>query len=559
MPGSLDPDQTICEGDDPVLINGVAPSGDGLSYTYKWYESLDGTVFTEIASATSATYDPPALSVDTWYKRVVTSHLNSNACTKETTPVRIWVINFNPGTIGTDQTICEDTAPASFTGTAPSGDGSFTYSWEFSINNGTDWNPVPGDITTATYSAPALTVDTWYRRIVTSSLNGFTCSKTTPVVIVTVNNFNPGSIDADQTICEGETPAAFGSVAPSGDGTFTYQWQSSLNGTSWSNITGETDEKYSAGALAADTWYRRLVTSTLNNNTCTEPTASIKVTVNNVRGRAIGSGQIICEGSDPDPLTSVTPVFDGNVSYEWQSSTNGTDFSQISGADGETYDPPALNEDTWYKRIVTSTLNGVLCSKESNVVKITVNNFNPGSISEDQTICEGTAPAPILSVTPTGDGIFSYRWFRSTNGTDFNDEIYGALSETYNPGNLIADTWYRREVTSTLGTNTCTVLNDPVKITVNNLDPGLVSGEQVICEGVIPSVITGTAANGDGNISYQWRISNDGVNYTDITSDGQDQNYTPGALVGHLVPENSYIRYCRTKMYRNLRFIQSKS
>ena len=454
VPGALDTDQTICEGDNPGVITGVLPTGDGLNYTYKWYESSDGTVFTEVVGATGPTYDPPVLTVDTWYKRAVTSQLNGNDCTEETNSIRIWVINFAPGTIGADQTICESSAPAPFTGTAPSGDGAFTYSWE-SSTDGTNWVPVAG-ITTATYAAPALTVDTWYRRVVTSSLNGFTCSEITPPVKVTVNNFDPGTITADQWICEGDTPAPFGSGVPIGDGTFTYQWQSSLNGSIFSNITGATDETYSAGALIADTWYRRQVTSTLNGNTCTEPTPVIKVTVNNVTAGAIGSDQIICDGTAPAPLTSVSPTYDGGITYEWQSSTDGTTFAPVGGANSETYTPPALSADTWYKRIVTSTLNGVLCSKESNIVKITVNNFDPGSISADQTICEGTAPAPILSVTPTGDGIFTYKWFMSTDGSNYG-EILGALNETYNPGNLIADTWYRREVTSKLGSNTCTV------------------------------------------------------------------------------------------------------
>ncbi|HQH24765.1 MAG TPA: PKD domain-containing protein [Bacteroidales bacterium] len=527
LPGSLDADQTICEGDKPAVIGGVSPSGDGMNYTYQWYESADGTVFTEITGATDETFDPPVLNADTWYKRAVTSHLNGNECTRETAPERIWVINFVPGTIGEDQTICDNTAPLPFTGTAPTGDGTFTFSWEYSLD-GSAWHPVPG-INTATYAAPVLTADTWYRRIVTSELNSHTCSKATAPVRVTVINFVPGSISTNQTICEGDTPAPFGSIAASGDGTFTYQWQSSINGSDFSNIVGETDETYAAGPLMADTWYRRQVTAELNGRTCSAVTTAIRMTVNNVTAGAIGSDQIICEGTAPLPLTSVTPVYDGDVTYEWQSSTDGSTFITISGAEDETYSPPVLYADTWYKRIVTSTLNSVACWKESNVVRITVNNFDPGSISGDQTICEGTAPAPVLSVTPTGDGVFSYRWFSSTDGTGYN-LIIGAVSETYNPGVLIQDTWYKREVTSRLGTNICIVENDPVKITVNNLDPGVVTGDVTICEGDIPSVITGTDATGDGDITYQWRISNDGVNYTDIITDGDGKDYAPGPL-----------------------------
>ena len=109
--------------------------------------------------------------------------------------------------------------------------------WENSTN-GVSFSPIGA--TGSTYTSPALTQDTWFRRTVTATLNGFTCSEQTLPVRVTVNNFDPGTISADQTICEGGTPAPFTSVAPSGDGILTYQWQSSIDGSAYSNITGAT-------------------------------------------------------------------------------------------------------------------------------------------------------------------------------------------------------------------------------------------------------------------------------------------------------------------------------
>ena len=104
-------------------------------------------------------------------------------------------------------------------------------------------------------------------------LDGQTCIEYTNSVLVTVINFDPGSIFADQEICEGGTPAAFTSVTPTGDGIFTYQWQSSLDGIKLQQYYGATSETYAAGALTADTWFRRQVTSTLNGTSCTEYTA----------------------------------------------------------------------------------------------------------------------------------------------------------------------------------------------------------------------------------------------------------------------------------------------
>ena len=81
---------------------------------------------------------------------------------------------------------------------------------------------------------------------------------------------------------------------------------------------------------------------------------------------------------------------------------------------------------------MTSTLNGKTCVENTNDVRITVNNFIPGSISADQTICEGDTPAALTSAAPTGDGVFTYQWKESFDGVAFND-ITGANAETFAP------------------------------------------------------------------------------------------------------------------------------
>jgi len=480
IPGSISADQAICEGDTPATITSVTPTGDG-TFTYQWMESTDGISFSDILGATGETFDPPALTVDTWYKREVTSTLNFNSCIEETNTIKVTVINFVPGSISGNQTICEGTAPATFTSVAPAGDGTFTYQWQESTDNITYVNVGAGG-NNATYTAVALTQDTWFKRVVTSTLGGQSCVEETNFILVTVNNFDPGSILADQEICEGGTPAAFTSVAPTGDGTFTYQWQSSNDGTSFNNIAGALNETYAAGALAADTWFRRQVTSTLNTIPCVEYTAAVKVTVNNFTPGTISAAQTICEGAIPAAFTATAPTGDGTYTFQWQDSPDGITFTDIPGEIAATYAAGALTQDTWYKRVVTSTLGASTCIEESNIIKVTVNNFDPGSIGSDETICEGTAPSPLTSVLPTGDGTFTYRWFSSTDGTNFS-VVIGATGETYNPGMLSVDTWYKREVTSTLSGKACVEETNTILITVNNFIPGSISAAQTICEG----------------------------------------------------------------------------
>jgi hypothetical protein len=521
--GSITGEQTICEGTAPNVFGSIPATSDG-TLTYKWYQSSDGLVFTEIAGATSEIYSSPALVSDTWFRRDALSTLGPANCVEASNIIRITVINFEPGSIGNAQTICEGTAPAMLMGVAATGEGIKTYQWESSLN-GTDWNPVPGAISVS-YTPGMLDEDTWYRRVAISTLNTIQCIKYSNTVLITINNLVQGIIEEDQTICEGEVPAAFTSIAATGDGTITYQWQYSTDGVSFATISGATGETYAAVAPMADTWYRRQVISTLNGNQCTKLTTPVIVVVNNFNPGSIGSSQTICEGDTPAALTSAPPAGDGTFTYQWQQSADGMTFADIPLETSETFNPPSLTADIWYKRIVRSTDGSKVCIKETNTVRITVINFLPGSIDADQIICENTSPAPLTGVAPSGDGAFTFRWFRSNDGTTFTP-IAGASGDTYIPGQLTADTWYRREVTATLNGKVCTEVTNAVRITVNNLLPGSISGDQTICEGTVPAAFSSLPATGDGAITYIWSSSSDGFNFT-LTGE-TSETYSPPA------------------------------
>ncbi len=77
--------------------------------------------------------------------------------------------------------------------------------------------------------------------------------------------FNPtdgGSIAAEQTICEGNTPEALTSTAPASGylGTLEYKWQYSTTSATedFENIDNSNNTGYAPGALNETTWFRRL-------------------------------------------------------------------------------------------------------------------------------------------------------------------------------------------------------------------------------------------------------------------------------------------------------------
>lgn len=82
-------------------------------------------------------------------------------------------------------------------------------------------------------------------------------------------------------------------------------------------------------------------------------------------------------------------------------------------------------------------------------------------------------------------------------------------------------------------------ISDPLKnngafgpyIIVDVLNAGTIKGNPSVCKDQIPSEIKGEASTGgSGSYSYQWQISSDGTNWSNIILNSAGQNYTPVAL-----------------------------
>ena len=456
------------------------------------------------------------LLADTWYKRVAISTLPGVTCSMESNVIKITVNNFVPGSISADQTICEGSIASGITSVTPTGDGTFGYRW-LSSANGIVYAAIPGAIN-ETFNPGTLVADTWYRREVTSTYAGHACVDTTNAVRITVNNFNAGSIGSDQTICEGGDPAAITSIiVPSGDGAIGYQWKSSTDGVNYINISGATSETFDPGVLTQDTWYIRAVTSSLNGNTCTIETNSVRIYVNNVNAGTIISDQTICNGADPVAFFSIVHgTGDGTVTWQWQESPDSLAFTDIPGATLLNYDAAPLSADTWYRRMTISVLNGITCTKVTNIIKVTVNAVSGGTIAADQTICYGSTPAKINSKNHgSGTGTVTYQWMRSPDGVLWNT-IAGQTDSTYIPGVHIMDTWYKRVLTSIQNGVLCQAESNPVKITVNPLPVAILSGGATICPGD-PAILKVNLPIGTGPFTL------------DITGYGTVANYTSDA------------------------------
>jgi hypothetical protein len=519
--GTITATQTVCSGGDPTNFTSLsAGTGSGV-LTYQWQSSINNIVWNDIVGVNSLTYNPSApLIVTTYYRRAAISILAGVTCTAFSNTLIVNVNNINAGVIGNDQTVCSGGDPLTLVFSAnPTGSGVLSYQWQSSIN-GTNWTTVA---TSQTFNpSPGISNTTYYRVNVISTLNGVACIATSNTITITVNSIISGTIGDNQTFClNGDAvPIIFNSPSI-GSGFLTYQWQNSMDNVTWSALVGETTTNYDPPLLATSMYYNVIVNSYLNSVNCTSLSNVVTVFMNNPNGGIIGSDQTICSGSIPTIFSVQTAATGlGILTYSWESSTDNLAWTTISGATLATFTSGALTQNTYFRRKVTATLNSLACSAFSNTVLVTINLINPTTISANQTICSGSVPTDLNTLTlPFGSGTLTYQWQISTNGAIWTN-ISGAISATLNSaqmGSLFATRFYRLIVYSTLNGVTCSINSNTNIITVNSVTGGTISGNQTICSGGNPMAFTSPiAGTGTGILTYQWQYSNDNINWINV-------------------------------------------
>jgi RHS repeat-associated protein len=351
--GSLSPTpQTINYNTTPSQLTLSGVSGGNGSYSYQWQSSTNSSFTSPTNVGTnSTTYQPPGLTVTTYYRVVV----NSNGATANSASALVTVYpQLVPGTVTSSQTINYNYVPAQLNLTGISGgNGSYSYQWYYSNNGGSTWPQLSG-ITGSTYTPGALTATTEYEVIVTSN----SVPATSGIATITVYpQLVTGTVSpATQTINYNTAPPTSLSVSGTtgGSGTYSYQWQSCLtsNGT-YIAISGATASSYTPPALTATSYYE-LVTSSNGIGVTSSPVV-INVYPQLVAEAITPSSLTLVSGTSPGLLTS-TPTgggCSGAYQYQWQSSTDDVTFSNISGATSSSYNPGVLTATVYYQVVVT--------------------------------------------------------------------------------------------------------------------------------------------------------------------------------------------------------------
>jgi large repetitive protein len=522
--GTIEDNQTICHNTIPNPFTSTAPASGGNNvFAYQWQWSTNGVDWNNISGATGLSYTPSAaLTLTTQFRRQATNDCAVGYSNIVTVTVYDPVVG---GSIEDNQSICYNTIPAPFLSTTPPSGGNnvFTHQWQWSTN-GTDWFNIVGATGLAYTPTSALIVTTQFRRQSTTS-----CATVySNIVTVTVlDEVIGGTITDNQTICYNTIPAQFNSTLPAsgGNNVFTYQWQWSTNGIDWNNIVGATGLSHTLSSpLIQTTQYRRQATTTCGS---VYSNVIIITVLEEVLGGSIQDNQTICYNTIPAAFNSVSGATGGNniFTYQWQWSTNGVDWTNITGATGLSYTPAtALTQTTLFRRQAATTCATVY----SNIVTVTVlDQLLGGTIEANQTICYNTIPSAINNLTaPTGGtNVFTYQWQWSSNGSDWFN-VVGETGLSFTPSAaLTATTHYRRQSFTSCGV----VYSNAVIITVlPQVVGGTIDLNQTICYDTTPSTLNSiTPASGGNNIfTYQWQWSTNGVDWNNVAG-ATNLSYTP--------------------------------
>lgn len=519
--GTIKGEQAICYGSKPLDIRVTnTPSGGSGNYTETWQSGTSMFMYDDLLDATSnAYYLSSPLTTDTYFRKRVDDQLCGTAYTDT---ILVSVSNpYSAGYLTANQTIVETKLASLLKGTLPTGGiADNKYRWQFSTDN-LLWVTVPAS-NSLNYQPELLRDTTYFRRI---DVNTCGTDTTNSVKINVLKKLEPGTIDTNQIICYATLPSLIKATKPTGgNGIYNYQWQSSSDGLSWTNIlVSALSINYQPTTLKQSMFYRRRVTCSTYDTAYTVP-VYIAVT-EEIKIPTMSGDQILCPKSPVEAITILENQPEGVNSYKWFESTNKVEWTEIIGQDK----PYLIPSQTTGKKYYKIAISNVCKNYETGIVTV---EFLPkiiaGDVYESQTVGYGQKPAEFTG-TPavsSSDNI-KYTWIMSYDNTSFSavvggDSTYLILPKKYNT------TYYKRIDRDMCNADT----TETLKITVlPNLLEGSISENQKVCSGKNADTIKVTSpTGGSGTYSYQWQKSSDGVNWINILINGTKSYFLPTSI-----------------------------
>jgi len=511
----------ICVGDE--IFFQISPAGGTL---YKFY--LNGSMVQSSTTDNTITFSSDPSDADSVSNgdKITIAFTDANGCVADTSTqsVTITVNGLPDATISSDAVsnqVCKGT-DVTFTATGGT-------QYEFKVDG-----VIRQALSASSTFVTSAISDTSTVTVVAYNSNG--CKDEASLQMQVLEVYNPGVITlqnaADSTICYGTVPTGNVSSTATASGTdvITYQWQSSINGSDWVNIDGETSVNYQPPALFQTTYFRRKALNTLGDLTCdqapytnvvditVDPEFVINLATNNASNTfCIGDAVTVSAAAG-----AATYTFKINGVTTQASSTENLFLTVSTTTSAGTKE--VSNGDT----ISVSVIDGNGCeTTQSLSIIASASPLNPGlsTNAPGNIICSGD------EIVITASGGDSYQFFINETPPAPGQAVGNVLTTS----SLTDSSTIKVIASNSFGcSETATITVRVLSIT----DPGTialsVATDTTICFGEEPAgVITSTlAASTSQSLYYQWQAKTVTGTWINIPSNANSPTYDPGVLNG---------------------------
>lgn len=233
------------------------------------------------------------------------------------------------------------------------------------------------------------------------------CVGTLQPVVATINASPAVTVTNPAVICSNEVGTITATSSPMTNYT-NYQWTPNVTdlyttaAATTPYVTGNAPTVYAKSNVAGSRTYY-LFSSGATAAACTHAdTISLWVQPQNVTISAIQD--TLCAPSGSTTLKLVPNTGYAPNSIQWFTSTNGVNYTLISGATGVTYTTPAISANTYYKAMIKATLD----TCQQPVKMLVVSNPQLTSVNDSFNCGPGT-----VTLTATAGGNSNVRWYAS--------------------------------------------------------------------------------------------------------------------------------------------------
>ena len=443
-----------------------------------------------------------------------------------------------------------------------------TYQWQLSQNGGADWSNIENENSSTLSLTSLQTSDdgNQYRVVATADTIVETVSLTSSAATLEVPNNGiifdtqpqnqTSDINAAASFTASATEVDYGS-------TVTYQWQSSLDGSNWSNIDGQNTNTLSLTGLELsdnETMYR--VVATAVTPVATEVRNS-NVAILSILQSDLSFGvysTAVSSDANAEATLSATAtetVYGATPTYQWQQlGTDGVTWNNLS----ETTDTLSLtgldisDNGNKYRLVATaSTIVGDFVITSSTITltvpsgsfSFTTQPSNTSPDSNGQVTFTALAEETFYNTAPT------YQWYYSSDNTSWNI-IPNSNSPTLSFAAVFADNdkFYRATatVTNVVGqtfnaTSSSAQLTIPTPVISFNISPTATMVSDL--DGNATNSASATETTYNATVNYQWEVQKDGeTSWSDVSG----ATFGLLSLTGLTVSDNDNDRY-RVRAY----------